>query len=140
MRLPAQTAYRGELVKYGGKFLGYYHYTPPITPPPIPQLAASYTGTGHNTTYNITANFALNSIKEDQQGNISGNAVWSPPLYGSGSFTGKVNSDNSITFASTTTDVGIAITYSGTVNGQSLSGNYAINDGQAGTWQVSATS
>jgi D-alanyl-D-alanine carboxypeptidase len=110
-----------------------------------PQLASSYTGTAHNETYNITSNFALVSIKEDQQGNISGNTQVSPPLYGSGPFTGKVSSNNTITFTSTPTDgSGHTITFTGTVTPQhSLSGKYTANSKigvQTGTWQVSATS
>src|SRR2546425_12833708 len=69
-----------------------------------PHLASAYQGTVHNITYNETANFALSSIKEDQQGNISGNTEVSLPLFGSGPFTGTVSPDNAITFTSTATD------------------------------------
>ena len=118
-----------------GTFIGYYRYTS------LPHLAPAYQGTVHNITYNLTANYALSSIKEDQQGNISGESIVSPPLYGSGPFTGTVSPDNSITFTSTPTDgSGYTITFTGTVNSDgSLSGSYTVDDGQIGRWQVSPT-
>lgn len=102
-------------------------------------LASSYQGTGHNITVNITSNFALASVTEDQQGNISGNAIWTPPLYGSGPFTGKVYANSSLVFTSIANDgSGVTITFTGTLNANgSLSGNYTVSSGQIGTWQVS---
>jgi cell wall-associated NlpC family hydrolase len=127
---------REDTVASHGTPFGYYRYTASQS---IPRLASSYSGTVHNITYNITSNFALSSIVEDQSGNISGQTMVTPPLYGSGPFTGAVSTDNTITFTSTAADQsGVTITFTGTVNSdKSLSGNYTVNNGQIGTWSVS---
>lgn len=113
-----------------------------------PQLSASYTGSVHNIPYNITSNFALSSITEDQQGNISGQMIVDPPLYGSGPFTGTVSVNNTINFTVTSTPGNpcgcTSVIFTGTVKPQNtLSGNYTANSQtgpQTGTWQVSGTS
>lgn len=101
-------------------------------------LASTYQGIGHNTTYNITTNFALTSLTEDLQGNIRGYTLWTAPLYGSGPFTGKVYDDGGIVFTSIANDgSGFIDTFTGKVNPNgSITGNYT-GGGQSGTWQVS---
>lgn len=122
------------------KNVSYYRSVLSPTIQPLPQLASSYQGMAHNITYNIDANLALSSITEDQQGNIRGQMTVNPPLYGSGPFIGTVSATNAITFTSTATADGGTITWTGIVNGSSLSGTYAVDNGQRGSWQVSATS
>lgn len=81
----------------------------------------------------------LSSITEDQQGNISGFLSVSRPFGGSGPFSGKVNSNNSIQFTVQSNDGSNAIlAFSGVVRSDgSLNGTYrVVNNGQTGTWHV----
>lgn len=102
------------------------------------QLATTYQGTGYNINYNQTANLALTSLQENQQGNISGYVRWSPPLVGSGPFTGQVYDDGEVIFTSTANDgSGYIDTFTGQVNPYGfISGSYT-GGGQKGTWEVS---
>src|ERR1700678_4431793 len=58
---------------------------------PVAPLASTYHGTVTNLTVNETAAFTLTAVTEDGQGNISGQSIVSPPLYGGGPFTGTVS-------------------------------------------------
>ena len=51
------------------------HFSSTVYVVTVDYFAPSYQGTGHNITYNITSGFALASVTEDQQGNISGDAL-----------------------------------------------------------------
>lgn len=103
-------------------------------------LTAAYAGNVHNNTVNITSTFTLTSAVEDQNGNISGNALVGSPLAGSGPFKGSVGTDKSIQFTITPNDnAGVStIQCTGTVQADgSLSGNYTIPDtSETGTWQA----
>lgn len=102
---------------------------PQPTPIPYPHLSSIYQGTGYNITVSESGSLMLSSITEDQQGNISGQTTWGSPLCGSGSFTGNVNTNDSISFTNTTTDGSACediTTFTGTIDIQnnSMSGNY----------------
>ena len=101
-------------------------------------MTTNYQGYGHNITVNITSNFALKAVQEDQQGNISGYAQWTPPLYGSGPFTGRIYDDGGLVFTSTANDgSGGTIAFTGKVNSNSsINGSYTASNGQIGIWQV----
>ena len=116
--------------------------TPQPTQISYPQLSSSYTGNADNISLNQTGQFNLENIQEDSNGNISGNDVVSPPLYGTGTFTGKVTLQSAITFRVTPQDGADSseITFTGTVSGTTLSGKYTSSSGEGGNWQVVATS
>jgi hypothetical protein len=118
------------------------------TKSPYPQLSSAYQGTGHNITYNSTGGLTFSSIIEDQQGRISGQVTWAPPLCGSGPFTGTVSTNGSINITATKADGSTCediTTFTGSINTQnnSMSGSYTANNegapvDQVGTWQVTA--
>jgi hypothetical protein len=116
--------------------------TPQPTQISYPQLSSSYTGNADNITLNQTGKFDLENIQEDSNGNISGNDVVSLPLYGTGTFTGKVTLQSVITFTVTPQDSADSskINFTGTVSGTTLRGTYTSSSGEGGNWQVVATS
>jgi hypothetical protein len=105
------------------------------------QLASSYSGTAHNTTYNVTTALALTGIVEGGEGSITGQLVVQPPLYGSGPFVGTLTG-NQITFTvtpSTPTSGETSAAFVGELAaGGALSGTYTTQgEGtQMGTWEV----
>jgi hypothetical protein len=119
--------------------------TPTDTPLPTqtptensyPNLASSYQGTVHNTTYGGTATLSLTSIVQNQ-GEISGNVVIGSGLCGSGSFTGTIESDGSVNFTDNPTDNCAMIDFSGLLNVDgSFGGTYNLPSwNQEGTWQT----
>jgi hypothetical protein len=123
--------------------------TPTLMPTPsadastngYPILQQAYQGTLVNTTdnSNTSANAALSSIVQDQQGDISGNMTIQLPLTGSGPFTGTVSSNGSIQFTVIPTDSSgyAAIMFTGTIHSDgSMSGRYTLpGTNQGGTWQ-----
>jgi beta-lactamase regulating signal transducer with metallopeptidase domain len=108
----------------------------------IPVLQSSYQGKIENTTdnANISAPVTLSSIQEDQQRNIRGYMTISPPLVGSGPFTGTVASNRSIQFTVIPDDGSgyAAMKFTGTIQSDgSLRGEYTLpGTTQGGTWQV----
>jgi hypothetical protein len=109
------------------------------SPSPVTgRLASAYSGTVHNTTYDISSTFRLSSVTADQNGNISGQMTVDPPLYGSGPFTGRV-SGSSVTFTVNSTpgnSIGVThIIFSGTVVQAAMSGTYVV-EATSGTQKV----
>ncbi|WP_143094490.1 hypothetical protein [Streptacidiphilus jiangxiensis] len=130
---------------------GFYRYVPPTTgpspspSPSLPHLAASYSGTVHNITYNIDSTFGLSSITEDAQGHIAGQMTVAPPLYGSGSFSGTVTA-TSINFTVTSTTPNpagaVSIAFVGTISPTSMAGTYTVQatgGTQTGSWQLNGS-
>lgn len=117
--------------------------TPTPTPNPYPTLVTAYQGTVQNTTYGGTATLELTSIIQNQ-GEISGNVIIGPGLNGSGTFTGTIGSDGSVSFYDNTTDGSPDIDFSGSLNADgSLSGTYTavtIFGSQGGNWQATPSS
>jgi hypothetical protein len=100
----------------------------------IPRLASTYIGTIRNTTHNVQTTLALTSIVENQ-GNISGQVIIGPGLGGSGSFTGTMNKDGSVSFEVN------SIFFKGSLRPDgSFGGTYSAPsaNNQGGTWQTTA--
>ena len=114
--------------------------TATATPGSYPNLAASYQGTIHNTTYNIQTTFALASIVQNQ-GNIDGSVIIGPGLYGTGPFTGTIGTDGNVNFTDNPTDGASTILFTGLLNADgSLSGTYSVpSTGEQGTWQTTSS-
>lgn len=109
----------------------------------VPKLAASYNGSIHNATFNMTADMSLTSIQQSG-GTISGNFQVSAPLAGSGNFTGTVDPQRHVTFTVTShlngSTIEIDFTGIAATNG-GMSGAYTVhsqdgNPDQHGTWTV----
>lgn len=99
------------------------------------QVSADYTGTLHNTTYNINSTWQLTGVTESADGTISGQAVVVPPLYGSGPFTGKVTG-TTVTLR-IDTGSGSYVDFTGTVAADgTMSGSYRTSGLQLGTWTL----
>jgi hypothetical protein len=105
------------------------------------QLAFSYSGTAHNTTYNVTTALALTDVTEGAEGAVGGQLVVQPPLYGSGPFAGML-ADGRLTFTVTpgaSTPGETSATFVGQLSASGgLSGTYTTyGEGtQMGTWEV----
>jgi hypothetical protein len=104
------------------------------------QISADYTGTLHNTTYNISSTWQLTGVTESADGTISGQAVIAPPLYGSGPFTGKVTATTVTLRINTDPGNPCACSYvdfTGTVTADgTMSGSYRTSGLQLGTWTL----
>jgi hypothetical protein len=125
--------------------------TVPAVSASVPQLVSTYSGTVHNLTVDLTAEFELTGITEDQQGDISGQSVVEPPLYGGGAFTGTVSNTAVIFTSRSRGDIlcpagACTVTFSGTVSQTgTMSGTYVAShtggstqtSTQDGTWQLS---
>ena len=114
--------------------------TPPSpTPTPVtyPSLAATYTGTVDNTSFNTSANVILAQIKQNQ-GSFSGVIQVQQPLCGSGPFTGTVTPKGVIQFTDTPTDgCDTSITFKGSLQPDgSMSGAYITAKNQSGIFIV----
>lgn len=122
--------------------------TPIPSPSPsstIPSLAPLYTGTIHDNNGNLDASMSLNGIVQQQQ-NVQGNFVVSPPLSGSGPFTGTVTANGSIQFTVHSSSARAPLHFSGNIlKDGSISGSYCSLDstdrcnpnvGGYGTWSV----
>jgi hypothetical protein len=126
--------------------LGIFTFAPNVTAFSsigVPQLAASYSGSLTNTTADITATMALQSIHQNGS-TISGNFQVGAPLVGSGDFTGTVDADRKISFDvpnGAGTDA-YDIKFTGTIAADgSMSGNYVVHHqngrpDEQGTWSV----
>ncbi len=99
-------------------------YTP-VQPNPqsssLSSVAGSYTGSVHNETAALSADFAIKVY--DSGGNLSGFMSVRPPLYGSGPLEGSVNG-SSVTFA-VTSPIG-TITFLGTRSENKITGTYTV--------------
>lgn len=106
------------------------------------QLASSYSGTAHNTTYDVTTALALTNVAEGAEGALSGQLVVQPPLYGSGPFVGTLVGGR-LTFTvtpSAATPGETSATFVGQLGaGGELTGTYTTQgeSTQMGTWEVS---
>jgi hypothetical protein len=69
--------------------------TPPAST--YPRLASAYHGTVTNLTVSAITTLALTNIVQNQQA-ISGNIIVGPGLLGTGTFTGTIAADGSVTF------------------------------------------
>jgi hypothetical protein len=97
----------------------------PVQPNPQPSLLSSvagdYTGSVHNETAALSANFAIKV--HDFSGNLSGFMSVKPPLYGSGPLEGSANgADVSFTV---TSSIG-KIAFIGTRSKQRITGTYTV--------------
>jgi hypothetical protein len=111
------------------------------TPSPYPQLASSYSGNIQNTSNGFSSTLRLDSITEDQQGDISGIILIANPTDGGNTFNGLVGKDNSITFSATITYISSPVTFTGSVNQDgSLSGISSVsgdtNPTNRNTWKL----
>lgn len=113
----------------------------------VAPLVSTYHGTVNNLTVNESAAFTLTAVTEDEQGNISGQSIVDPPLYGGGPFSGMV-SGTSVKFTSRSEGDSLCpagactVVFTGTVSqAGEMSGTYAASysEGppQSGTWQLS---
>jgi len=111
--------------------------TPTPTPVTYPSLAATYTGTVDNTSFNTSANVILAQIKQNQ-GSFSGVIQVQQPLCGSGPFTGTVTPKGVIQFTGTSTDgCDTSITFKGSLQPDgSMSGMYITAKNQSGIFIV----
>jgi serine/threonine protein kinase len=111
----------------------------------FPSLASVYSGTIHDNNGNIDTSMSLNEIIQRQQ-HIQGNFVVSPPLSGSGPFTGSVTPGGFIQFTIHSPEAPAPLYFSGTIqkNGN-ISGTYCSLDtkghcnpavGGYGSWSV----
>ncbi len=99
---------------------------PTSTPQAIfPQLKASYTGTAHNTTVNITDSLTLTSIKQNGQ-QISGYCTKGSKLIGSGPFTGTIDASGHVQLTVLDSKDSITTYFSGTLSNGILQGNYKV--------------
>jgi hypothetical protein len=129
--------------------LGVFTFAPNVTAlsafSGVPQLAASYSGNLTNTTVNMSATMALQSIHQNGSA-INGYFQVEAPLGGSGSFTGTVDAQRHITFdvpsdTGTGTDA-YDIKFTGTIAADgSMSGTYTVHyqngqQDQQGNWTV----
>lgn len=109
----------------------------------IPKLAASYSGSLHNTTADLTADMSLTSVQQSG-GTIKGGFQVGAPLVGSGDFTGTVDAHRNVSFAvkSSFSGSSFEIDFTGTIAATGgMSGAYVVHyqDGspdQHGTWTV----
>ncbi len=120
---------------------------PSLAAAPVAPLVSTYHGTVDNLTVSETAAFTLTAVTEDEQGNISGQSIVDPPLYGGGPFTGTV-SGTTVKFTSRSEGDSLcpagACTgvFTGTVSqAGAMSGTYVTSysegPSQNGTWQLS---
>jgi hypothetical protein len=117
-------------------------------PTQIPELAPSYAMTFDNLSVSTTADGSLSGISEDRQGNLRGQMVVNPPLYGSGPFTGTAtNRAVSFTVESTMPNicngVCVSIQFTGTLNSAgTIRGTYIVHteaggvNNTKGTWRA----
>lgn len=110
----------------------------PYQIPSNPHVVSTYHGTFQNWTVGGTATLALTSVVQNQQ-KISGKVIIGPGLSGSGSFTGTIGTDGSVTFTDNDTTDGFTVIFSGFLfSDGSLSGSYIIpSSGQSGIWKAS---
>jgi hypothetical protein len=115
----------------------------------VAPLVPTYHGTVDNLTVNESAAFTLTAVKEDEHGNISGQSIVDPPLYGGGPFTGTV-SGTSVKFTSKSEGDSLCpagacvVVFTGTVGeAGAMSGTYVASytegssqTSQNGTWQL----
>lgn len=109
------------------------------TPSPYPQLASSYSGNIQNTSNGFSSTLSLDSITEDQQGDISGIILIANPTDGGNTFNGLVGKDNSITFSASITYLSSPVTFIGSVNKDgSLSGTSSVSGDTTNrnTWKL----
>jgi lysophospholipase L1-like esterase len=107
------------------------------------RLAKTYSLTLDNLTYALSSGGALTQVAENAAGDISGQLISDPPLYGSGPFTGTVNG-NTIKFtarsAASNPANATSTDFTGVIDSRgSLSGTYIgyTSDGrppEKGTW------
>jgi hypothetical protein len=120
---------------------------PSLGAAPIAPLVSTYHGTVDNLTVNESAAFTLTAVTENEQGNISGQSIVDPPLYGGGPFSGTV-SGTTVKFTSRSEGDSLCpagactVVFTGTVSqAGEMSGTYAASysEGppQNGTWQLS---
>jgi len=110
-------------------------------PSPYPQLASSYSGNIQNTSNGFSTTLRLDSITEDQQGDITGIILIANPTDGGNTFNGLVGRDKSITFSATVTYISSPVTFTGSVNQDgSLSGTSSVsgdtNTTNTNTWKL----
>jgi hypothetical protein len=114
---------------------------------PVAPLVSTYHGTVTNLTVNETATITLTAVTEDGQGNISGQSIVDPPLYGGGPFTGAV-SGTTVNFTSKSEGDSLCpaaactVAFTGTIGSAgAMSGTYTASytggPSQNGTWQLS---
>lgn len=112
----------------------------------VAPLVSTYHGTLDNLAVNESAAFTLTAVKEGEQGNISGQSIVDPPLYGGGPFTGSV-SGTTVNFTSKSEGDSLCpagactVVFTGTVSQTgAMSGTYAASysegPSQNGTWQL----
>ncbi|HEY6285943.1 MAG TPA: serine/threonine-protein kinase [Ktedonobacteraceae bacterium] len=122
--------------------------TPSPTPRPIPYptVAGNYNGTVDDTTSNTITGMALAIQQQAGHGAINGYFTVNPPLVGSGSFTGSVNTNNYIQFVVQAYKKNSALYFWGWLkSNRILSGDYCSlnkqnqcdpNAGASGTWSA----
>lgn len=120
--------------------------SPTPTPVPYPKVAGNYNGTIDDTTANIITGMALSIQQQAGHGAINGYFTVNPPLVGSGSFTGSVNTNNYIQFVVQAYKKNSPLYFWGWLKSNGiLSGDYCSlnkknqcdpNAGASGTWSV----
>ena len=120
--------------------------TPTPTPVPYPKVSGNYNGTIDDTTDNVTTGMALSIHQQSGQGNISGYFTINPPLVGSGTFTGTINTTQYIQFTVQAYKKNAPLHFWGWVQSDgSLKGDYCSlnnqnqcdpNAGASGTWDA----
>jgi hypothetical protein len=104
------------------------------TAPAAGGLASSYLMNFDNLTYSTTSTGSLTDMTVNKSGAVSGEMTVNPPLYGTGSLTGKIKGDT-ITFSALDGD------YKGTLDASTkqISGTYTY-PGQDGEWTATPAS
>jgi hypothetical protein len=120
--------------------------SPTPTPVPYPKVAGNYNGTVDDTTANIITGMALSIQQQVGHGAINGYFTVNPPLVGSGSFTGSVNTNNYIQFVVQAHKTHSPLYFWGWLKSNGiLNGDYCSlnkqnkcdpNAGASGTWSV----
>jgi serine/threonine protein kinase len=84
------------------------------SPPVLPHLATVYRGTIHDADGDIDSSMSLDGVVQQQQ-HVGGSFVVSPPLSGSGLFSGLLTTNRVLQFTVHSTQVQAPLYFSGTV-------------------------
>ncbi len=101
--------------------------TPSATPTPLSSVTGNYTGTVHNATAAVSANFAI--TLEDSNGALSGSMTVKPPLYGSGPLQGSTNGAAVVFTVTSSTG---KIVFTGSRSKRSITGSYTVTQPSGG--------
>lgn len=114
--------------------------TPPPTSNPIPSLHGSYSGTFIIQQTNITTSMYISSLSESQNGSfLAGGSIGNCTA----TYSGRVSSDNTISFYGTQSNAtdcnSIVVTFYGQLfSDEHMGGSWSeTNSSYSGTWTVS---